>query len=128
MTIQRITVEDIIKAMDENGYEHKRRGWFTYNPGGQIVAACILGQIAINLKVTQDAIINALDQFDSPMKDTTLATYAMEKNDDSDMSYKQIANTLRSRLRKADLGDRSFLMVGQKWEAIKKDALKARSS
>lgn len=61
MTTKTVTPEDIIKAAEENGYTWNRTGWFGRDYNSQeIISACVLGQVALNLEIDHSELWNYL--------------------------------------------------------------------
>ncbi len=82
---KRITGRDIIEAIRQNGYEHIRGEWFwnrdkrgRFSP---ITKACVMGQAAINLGVSTQALESA---FYKPV------TQMISLNDRTNLSYEEL--------------------------------------
>lgn len=61
MSKRLITIEEVLDAMEANNIPLKRGGWFDGNRETKIGAACILGQTAINLGITESSLTQLLD-------------------------------------------------------------------
>jgi hypothetical protein len=107
-----VTVDQIIEAVEQNGFIHCRNGWFKkeYNADyGErpINEACIMGQVAINLGVTSDSLESGLNKLGTVSNkwlkhfsgddgyEFGIAEAAIQYNDGSKLSYNAIAKKLR---------------------------------
>lgn len=45
------TVREIFEAIKQNGFEHLREQWFSYNPENKAIGGCVLGQAGLNLGI-----------------------------------------------------------------------------
>lgn len=107
MSIKKVKVKEIVEAARKNGYEHHRGGWYKYE-GSKLVGACILGQVALNLRVYDldlERTLNRLALVDYPLNDGTIGNtgigYAIEYLNDVPVSasdefhsYEELVNTL----------------------------------
>lgn len=50
LPLKTVTVKEVFEAIEKNGFEHLRREWLTRDKNGKIIAGCVLGQAAVNLK------------------------------------------------------------------------------
>ncbi len=99
-----VSAEDIIKAMEENGYKWKRGGWFetTYrrNPNSYesydkvFIGGCIMGQAALNLNMDSGQLTSILERVKYD-----LSSQIIEWNDDrKDLTYNDILRNIKNSL------------------------------
>lgn len=70
------TVREIFEAIKQNGFEHLREQWFSYNPENKAIGGCVLGQAGLNLGIPvdpeneekSDNLWAKLNSFDTPKK------------------------------------------------------------
>lgn len=74
------TVREIFEAIKQNGFEHLREQWFSYNPENKAIGGCVLGQAGLNLGIPVDPefasgddtnttnLYSKLNSFDTPDK------------------------------------------------------------
>lgn len=90
-----VTIDDIIKAAEKNGFEWSQ-GEF-YNKTGDITKACILGQVALNLDISPNALLQELNNI--WIEANHIRGYAgiaiWVYNDDKATSYKDAVKHLK---------------------------------
>ena len=118
--MKKVTVGDILEAMEKNGYKVNRDGeFFNYSEDGS-VAACAMGQAAINLGVDADGLFS----FFNRIKDENGAyiyinnsyppgSWVADTNDNTKQSPKTIAKKLRM-----FLGTESVLAQSEEIEEV----------
>lgn len=59
-----VTVEDIVAAMERNGYTKGQKEFIRYNDDNSIKNACALGQAALNLGLLPESLYDELNELD----------------------------------------------------------------
>lgn len=148
MTTREVSVDEIIEAAEKDGFIHCRGKWWTSTypsfeetPTGYIkwltvgdierpiTTACILGQIAINLQVTDGDLEASLNQLrikstlwlerQGYNQEVGVGQAAIAYNDYTQLSYKEIAKKVRAWLEPHR--DKTFTMQVYKTFAKRKN-------
>lgn len=94
----KITIDDVIKAIEENGYEPKKGGFYFYGLDTDqyvVVGACAIGQAALNLKCEPNSLLSALNYATKNLIGNIIVNY----NDRRDIKrYPTIAKFARKTL------------------------------
>ena len=124
-----VTTEQIIKAMEDNGYTHTRGSWFAthYDSRGKpvIVGACIMGQAALNLGIEEVDVLtilnNAIAFDETRLTARGLGNIIMSMNDQIKAPYSKMLNKVKSNME--PFAGRRWLVKKKKFRAIKQENL-----
>jgi hypothetical protein len=103
MASKKVTINDIINAIEQNGLPQSRGLLFRYSDD-QITAACAMGQAIVNLGVDSRLFSIIYDHFSSKsrfkysskeMRIAQMGNHIIVCNDRKKMSLKEIADELR---------------------------------
>ena len=100
-TVKEVTVEEVLDAMEKNGYRQAYGRYFEYSDHDvdkPVIAACAMGQAAINLGVRAESLDNFLSKF--IVDSWSMNSYIVEQNDVHHLSPKAIAGLIRTWLAK----------------------------
>lgn len=122
--MKRITVGEVIAAMEKNGFRHARGSWVRpihpkdWRKKSTIGAACIIGQAAINLGVGATQLQSALDNiaiFGDSNDISRLGSTIADRNDAPGISYQRVLAFAKSLL--SPHSERTISVIEHNWEA-----------
>jgi hypothetical protein len=90
------TVADIVDAIEKNGLRQVHGTYVEVDTNGNPIAACAIGQAAVNLKVSHLSIFLALNTFRSSKRSSRLGDYIIALNDNHFDSFAEIARKVRA--------------------------------
>lgn len=107
-----ITVGDVIKAAEKNGFEWTNDGtWVGIDEDGYVVKGCILGQIAVNLGCEALELNKALNRLESPYY---LGKNIYLYNDNTAKGYYDVLGHLKAILE--PYKDKKIRLASKKWK------------
>lgn len=117
ITYIRVTVADILDAMERNGFRQARNGeWINYNKDGSVRSACAMGQAVINLGIDLSSFQRAL-VWNDDLQDLKISI--IDLNDSELKSCEVIATEMRKRF--SHLLDKQLMLSTSEYKVRSKD-------
>jgi len=109
--MHKFKLSDVIDAIEKNGLPKKVGGYYDIDHSGKPIAACAMGQAAINLKVNPFSLASRTCVFRSSIGSDISYPFdarVFKLNDTTNLSFKEIADVLRAEYK--DHLDKEFVI------------------
>jgi hypothetical protein len=115
--MKKVRISQVVKAIEENGYEHNKTGWFDQPVVDNLFpirAACVFGQGALNLGVSSDKLAMELN-----VTVPRLYSDVSRMNDSGNYTYKQLVKAIRERVTRANAWNKTITVPEEHYHSEK---------